>query len=73
MVEIDRDVAAFWRSVLESGDTMRDWIFQFEPTLKRLHELEQAPTSTVAEHGFRTLVGASAIKCWRPAPNRSAC
>ena len=56
MVEIDRDVAAFWRSVFESGATLREWIGQFKPTIKSLHELEQAPTTTVAEHGFRTLV-----------------
>lgn len=56
MVELDRDVAAFWRSALESGATLRDRIHHFEPTIERLRELEQAPPSTVMEHGFRTLV-----------------
>ena len=56
MVEIDRDVAAFWRSALESGATLREWIGQFEPTLERLRELEKAIPATVTEHGFRTLV-----------------
>lgn len=56
MVEIDRDVAAFWRSALESGATLRERISQFEPTLEHLRELEQAIPATVAEHGFRTLV-----------------
>ena len=56
MVEIDRDVAAFWRSALESGDTMQDWITDFEPTLDRLRQLEQDAPSSVLEHGFRTLV-----------------
>lgn len=56
MVEIDRDVAAFWRSALESGATLREWVSQFEPTLDRLRELEQTIPATVAEHGFRTLV-----------------
>ncbi len=55
MVEIDRDVAAFWRAALESGATLREWICRFEPTVERLRELEQAPPATVAEHGFRTL------------------
>ncbi len=56
MVEIDRDVAAFWRSALESGATLRERVSQFEPTLERLRELEQAIPATVVEHGFRTLV-----------------
>ena len=56
MVEIDRDVAAFWRSALESGATLQEWIGQFEPTIERLRELEQVYPSTVTEHGFRTLV-----------------
>ncbi len=56
MVEIDRDVAAFWRSALESGATLQEWIHQFDPTIERLRELEQTPPTTVTEHGFRTLV-----------------
>ncbi len=56
MVEIDRDVAAFWRSALESGATLQEWIRQFEPTLDRVRKIEQEPPSTVTAHGFRTLV-----------------
>ena len=56
MVEIDRDVGAFWRSALEHGATLQEWICRFEPTIDRLRELEQVPPTTVAEHGFRTLV-----------------
>ena len=56
MVEIDRDVAAFWRSALEHGAALQEWICRFEPTIDRLRELEQVPPTTVAEHGFRTLV-----------------
>lgn len=56
MVEIDRDVAAFWRSALESGATLQEWIRQFEPTLDRVREIEQVPPASVAAHGFRTLV-----------------
>ena len=56
MVEIDRDIAAFWRSALEHGATLQEWICRFEPTIDRLRELEQVPPTTVAEHGFRTLV-----------------
>ncbi|MCY4236970.1 MAG: DNA adenine methylase [Rhodospirillaceae bacterium] len=56
MVEIDRDVAAFWRSALESGEILQQWISQFDPTLERLREIEQSPPENVVEHGFRTLV-----------------
>lgn len=56
MVEIDRDVAAFWRAALENGDTMQEWVIGFEPTLERLRELEQDAPCSVIEHGFRTLV-----------------
>lgn len=56
MVEIDRDVAAFWRSALESGATLQKWIRQFEPTLDRVREIEQLRPASVAAHGFRTLV-----------------
>ena len=56
MVELDRDVAAFWRSALEHGPTLREWLHQFNPTRERLREMERAPPTSVVEHGFRTLV-----------------
>ena len=56
MVELDRDVAAFWRAALEEGATLQDWLRQFDPTRERLRELENTPPATVAEHGWRTLV-----------------
>lgn len=56
MVEIDRDVAAFWRSALENGDTLQERVTKFKPTLNRLRKLEQDAPSSVLEHGFRTLV-----------------
>ena len=56
MVELDRDVAAFWRAALESGDTLQERVIQFKPTLDRLRKLEQDAPSSVLEHGFRTLV-----------------
>ena len=56
MVEIDRDVAAFWRSALESGATLQEWVRQFEPTRESLNEIASKPPCTVQEHGFRTLV-----------------
>ena len=56
MVEIDRDVAAFWRCALESGEALRERVAEFKPTLERLQKLERDAPSTVLEHGFRTLV-----------------
>lgn len=56
MIEIDRDVAAFWRTALESGDTLRDRVCQFEPTIEKLRDLEESCPSSLLDHGFRTLV-----------------
>ena len=56
MIEIDRDVAAFWHSALESGDTLQERVAKFKPTLNRLRKLERDMPSSVLEHGFRTLV-----------------
>lgn len=56
MVEIDRDVAAFWRSALESGATLQERICRFEPTIEQVRALERIPPATVTDHGFRTLV-----------------
>lgn len=56
MIEIDRDVAAFWRAALDEGATLQDWLRQFDPTRERLRELERTPPATVIEHGWRTLV-----------------
>ena len=56
MVEIDRDVAAFWRSALESGAALREWVKQFEPTQESLGKLASEAPRNVEEHGFRTLV-----------------
>ena len=56
MVEIDRDVAAFWRTALESGATLSEWVRQFDPTRENLDALTSEAPRTVEEHGFRTLV-----------------
>ncbi len=56
MIEIDRDVAAFWRSAFESGATLSEWIRTFDPTYENLAELAGRIPRTVEEHGFRTLV-----------------
>ena len=56
MIELDRDVAAFWRSTLESGATLGEWIRRFEPTREALGRIEGDLPGTVVEQGFRTLV-----------------
>ena len=56
MIEIDRDVAAFWRSALESGATLGEWVKRFDPTRENLEKLTGEAPRTVEEHGFRTLV-----------------
>ena len=56
MVEIDRDVAAFWRSALDGGAALQERVARFEPTCESLDELQNTPPGTVEEHGFRTLV-----------------
>ena len=62
MLEIDRDVAAFWRGAFESGTTLAEWVRQFKPTLEikptleSLNKLLNEPPSSLEEHAFRTLV-----------------
>lgn len=55
MVEIDRDVAAFWRAALESGEGLIERVAHFQPTIDTLRGLEDGCPATVLEHGFRTL------------------
>ena len=56
MIELDRDVAAFWRSALESDGTLAERVRRFEPTRDNLREIENDPPRCLEEHGFRTLV-----------------
>lgn len=55
MVEIDRDVAAFWRAALGCGPALRERIERFKPTYSALRKLESKSPSTVVDHAFRTL------------------
>jgi len=56
MVEIDRDVAAFWHTVLRDGATLRQRVKHFTPTRKKVMDLERKGIRSVEDHGFRTLV-----------------
>ena len=56
MVEIDPDVAAFWRSAFEHGDALIERLLSFEPTLESLSRLQSEPPANLEERGFRALV-----------------
>ena len=55
MVDLDRDVSAFWRAAILHTDELIDRVQQFQPTRESIESLSGAP-SGVVEHGFRTLV-----------------
>ena len=56
MVELDRDVAAFWHAALRDGDELAKRILCFTPTREAVEALMRKPLGSVVEHGFRTLV-----------------
>lgn len=56
MVDLDRDVAAFWRSALMHGDELAERLLTFDVTRDSVHALERTAPVTVLDHGFRTLV-----------------
>ncbi len=56
MVELDRDVAAFWHAVLRHGDEMVEKVLCFTPTREAVYLLMNQLPGDVVEHGFRTLV-----------------
>ena len=56
MIEIDRDVAAFWHAALRDGSTMASRIRECQPTRAMLCNWESVQPRCVHEHGFRTLV-----------------
>ena len=56
MREIDRDVAAFWHTVLNNGAELATRIEKFELTQDSVTKLMQASISTVEDRGFRTFV-----------------
>ena len=56
MVDLDRDVAAFWRAALMHGDELAARVMEFPVSRGAIEELEQQVPVTVLDHGFRTLV-----------------
>ena len=56
MMELDPDVATFWRAALYHGPELCEKVRQFQPTRKEVEALSrQSPTNDL-ERGFRTLV-----------------
>lgn len=56
MIELDRDVAAFWRAALYHGPELRERVMRFKPTFETIRRLESKPPATVVDHALRTLV-----------------
>ena len=56
MIEIDQDVAAFWKVVLLDTDDLIERIRQFTPSRQAVEEIELAGWRNDAERAFRTLV-----------------
>lgn len=56
MVDLDRDVAAFWRAALMHGDELAARVLEFPVSRTTIEDLERQAPETVLDHGFRTLV-----------------
>ena len=56
LVELDLDVAAFWRAALLHGPSLVARIASFTPTRELVRDLERRNPESVVEQGFRTLV-----------------
>ena len=56
MIEIDRDVAAFWKCALDSSAALARRVREFKPTPEKLRKIENEPSGSLEDRGFRTLV-----------------
>jgi len=56
LVELDRDVAAFWHSALNHADELCKRIESFVPTRQSIQQLCNEHPASLLDHGFRTLV-----------------
>ena len=55
MVDLDHDIAAFWRAALSHGPDLAERIHRFKPTREAIDRLSKRAPNNVIEHGFRTL------------------
>ena len=56
LIELDRDVAAFWHTALCHADTLCERVLSFHPTRENVKEISETPPADLVDHGFRTLV-----------------
>lgn len=56
LVELDHDVAAFWRAALLHGPSLVARIAEFTPTRELVRDLERGTPEDSVDRGFRTLV-----------------
>ena len=56
MVELDGDVAAFWRAALRHGEELSARVIKFTPTPEAVRQLDEKAGEDVVARGFRTLV-----------------
>lgn len=56
MVDLDRDVSAFWRAALDHSDNLIARILAFSPDRDGVEQLARQAPHSVLDHGFRTLV-----------------
>ena len=56
MAELDPDVAAFWKAVLNHNDELKAKVQQFVPSREVIQDLTSAVPESVLGQGFRTLV-----------------
>ena len=56
MVDLDRDVSAFWRAALDHSDDLIARILTFSPDRDGVEQLARQAPHSVLDHGFRTLV-----------------
>lgn len=56
MVDLDRDVSAFWRAALDHSEDLIARILAFSPDRDGVEQLARQAPQSVLDHGFRTLV-----------------
>ena len=56
MVDVDRDITALWRAVLNDDRVLVEQVRRFNPTLEQIQRVSRQTPRGAAEHGFRTLV-----------------
>jgi len=56
MVDLDRDVSAFWRAALDHSEDLIARILAFSPDRDSVQQLARQAPHSVLDHGFRTLV-----------------